>query len=508
VSELQADEQVSLTPEEERKVRGAHAVWQATLAAAREPRTREQLHKYIKGLCGFHIPRVAPTEGQQAPMDFIADAFFGEFDRALVLASRGSGKTLGVAILNHLISKFRPGTHTVHFGAIGRQASWGFGYVRDMVSTPWFVGDLVKATGGTIQWKNGSWLIHASGYTDTGVTAIRGNRLTQDEIDLWDMSIFETSQMMVQGTEQNPAQRIYTSTQYTAYGLMSQLLREAPRRGYHVFKWDVWAQIQRCPTCRGKDCPLFIWVNPRSGDVEPLCRGRALLSDGFVPWKAAVDEYLSTDPAVYQVQMLLEEPEREYLILPTFDEKHHVDTAPREAFAPETPRVCGVDWGFDHPLVFTVFAELPDGQVCGIHEHGERFASPSREIDIANELQAQYGTTIAPGHDELLFYCGADRPEAIANLVEHGFSAMACPQRSREARHRATRKLLRRDPQSGQARLKLDRERMPVTIWQFSTVHRDPKTGKEVAEANDYFDASEHALYVIEATGTGGAFVR
>lgn len=204
--------EVTFMEEEERKIKGVHAVWQATLAAQREPRTDEQLHMYIRGLCGFHIPRIAPTPGQTAPFDFVADAFFGRFERALVLATRDGGKTQNTAILNLLASKFHPMSHTAHFGAIGRQAAWGFDYLRDLVGKPWFAGDVVRNIGSIVQWKNGSWVMPLSGYTVTGVTAIRANRLVQDEIDLWDMGIFETSQMMVSGTEQNPVQRIYIST--------------------------------------------------------------------------------------------------------------------------------------------------------------------------------------------------------------------------------------------------------------------------------------------------------
>lgn len=77
---------------------------------------------------------------------------------------------------------------------------------------------------------------------------------------------------------------------------------------------------------------------------------------------------------------------------------------------------------------------------------------------------------------------------------------------SRYAKHRAVRTLLARDPVTG-SRLKLDRDRMPVTIWQMGTVHRDPQTGVEVKEANDYFDAAEAALCVIQA-GSGGGLMR
>lgn len=263
--------------------------------------------------------------------------------------------------------------------------------------------------------------------------------------------------------------------------------------------------MARCEKCLGADCPLFIWENPKTGEIEPLCKGRGLRADGYVPRSAVIDEFLSTDLATWQVQKLLEEPSREYLILPTFDEKKHAGTAPKEAFADSAPKACGVDWGFDHPLVFTIFAEVGD-RLWGIHEHGERFASPDREVEIAEELAQQFGSERHP----LMFYCGADRPEAIAALCEHDLVAAPCPIRQREARHRASRRLLRYDPALKSPRLMFDRKRMPSTIWQMATVHRDEKTGKEVLEGNDFFDSGEYAISTIDFSGgiaAGGAFM-
>lgn len=473
-------------------------------AANREPKSLEALHKWIKALLGFHIPRVAPTEGQTSPFKFVSDAFFGEFERALVLASRGAGKTRDVSILNLLASKFRPGTQTVHFGAIGAQAGWGHEYLRDMLRPSWMSGDVIDSLRGVVRWHNGSWVRTATGHTTTGVTAIRGNRVVQDEIDLWDMQLFETSQMMIQGTETNPPQRIYISTQYTAYGLMGQLLREAASRDYKVFKWDVWSSISRCEKCLEQDCPLFIWENPRSGELEPLCKGRGLRSDGYVPRAAVIDEFLSTDLATWQVQKLLEEPSREYLLF-NFYEDRSTGEPPREAFADSAQKGCGVDWGYDHPLVFTVFSEVGD-DLWGIHEHGERFATPDREVEIATELAQQFGSERYP----LIFYCGQDRPEAIAQLMEHNFIAVPCPVRQREARHRAIRRLLRTDPQTKKSRLQFGKVQMPSTIWQLSTVHRNEKTGKEVLEVNDFMDSASYILSAIDFNGAiaaGGGFM-
>lgn len=475
------------------------------LGTTREPGSPATLHKWIKSLLGFHIPRTAPTEGQTSPFKFVSDAFFGEFERALVLASRGGGKTRDVAILNLLTSKFRPGTETVHFGAIGRQAEWGHKYLRDMLRPPWMSSDVLDSLKEVVLWVNGSWVRTATGHTDTGVTAIRGNRGVFDEIDLWDMKLYEMAQMMLQGTESNPAQTIAISTQYTAYGLMGHLLGEADQRGMQTYRWDIFASMQRCEKCLEQDCPLFIWDNPMTAELEPLCKGRGLRADGYNPRKAVVDEFirLGHGNREWAIEKLLMEPRREHLIFEGFRTEKHTGKAPREAFAKSAPKAVGVDWGYNHPCVFTVFAEVGD-RLWGIHEHGERFTTSNRRLEIAGELQEQFG----PG---LVFYCDPAEPDEINLFCEHDLIAAPCPIRSRDARHRALRRLFRRDPVLDGPRLMLDEDKMPNTIWQFAIVHRDEKTGIEVTKSdNDYMDSAEYAVATVEFSGgisSGGGFM-
>lgn len=474
------------------------------LAADREPKSPGALHKWIAALLGFHIPRVAPTEGQTAPFEFVSDAFFGGFERALVLASRGSSKTRCAAILNLLVSKFRPGTETVHFGAVGAQAGWGHEYLRDMLRPPWMSGDVVDALKGVVRWENGSWVRTATGHTETGVTAIRGNRGVFDEIDLWDMKLYEMAQMMLQGTESNPAQTIAISTQYNAYGLMGHLLGEADQRGMRVYRWDLFASLSRCEKCLERDCPLFLWDNPVTAKLEPLCKGRGLRADGYVPREAVVDEFVRMGHGgrEWAIEKLLMEPQREHLIFEGFRTEKHTGKAPREAFVRDAPKAVGVDWGYDHPCVFTVFAEVGD-RLWGIHEHGERFTTSDRRLEITGELQEQFGS-------ELIFYCDPEQPDEIRLFCEHDLIAVACPIRSRDARHRALRRLFRGDPTLGGPRLMLDKDKMPNTAWQFATVHRDEKTGIEVKKVNDYMDSAEYAVATVEFSGgivSGGGFM-
>jgi hypothetical protein len=478
----------------------------------KEPRNEDQLYSYINGLVGYHIPRVAVCPGHIAPFDMVADVFFGRSPRALVLAARGTGKTLTTSILNLLRSKFKRNSGTGHYAAVEAQGEWGYGYLRNMLEKAYFAKDLkAKPSKILAEWKNGSWVRTGTGRTTTGVTAYHPNRLVIDEVDLWDPEMYENAQYMLSGTKHTP-ESIVMSTAYTSYGLITTLLQQAKQRNSEVYRYCLWEAIERCPECRGKKhCPLHTWINPRTGKEEELCQGKALRSDGFIPYDAVIDEFYRTDAESFYVQKLLAAPARRSLIYPNFDPVIHSGKPPKET--EEAPIGIGVDWGFDHPLVFTVFAQLGNGHYWGLEEIGERFVTPAAELEIAHSLNKKYrrlrgfnraGKAI---WDYPTFYCGKDQPKSIAAFAEAGFIVAPNEPRLREEGHKLVRRLI--DPNKGPL-LHLDPHAMSVTIQQLGSIHRDDK-GREVQKVNDFADSARHVLatsQVYGGIGGGGGFVR
>jgi len=461
------------------------------------PATDESLHAWIKAVLGFHIPRVSVTEGHAAPFDFVADMFFRRTQRALVLGGRGTGKTQSLAILNLLMSKFSHGLGTTHYGAVGSQGNWGHDYLKLMVKPQYLYKDIQRNVGGILEWRNGSWVRSMSGYSLTGVTAVRAQRIIQDEVDLWDMVNYETAQFMVTGTKRHPAQRIAASTAYNAFGLMSVLLKQAKRRSMKVYKYGVFESLEQCRECRYEKCPFFVWTNPRTGNLEPLCKGRGLRSDGFVPLEAAIDEFYSTDRETWAVQKLLYAPERRSLIYPTMSQETHCGKPPMKEILAYAEIGIGVDWGFDHPLCFIVVAQLPNGQYWVLEEIGERFATPQRELEIAEELATKW-TQKTNRRLDITFYCGQDQPKSIAALNIAGHIAVGNMVKSREEGHREIRRLLNVTPRG--PLLMFDDENCPATFAQMSTLHKGEK-GKEVLKDNDFADGGRYVLGSASAMG-------
>jgi hypothetical protein len=389
---------------------------------------------------------------------------------------------------------------TGYYAAVEAQGEWGFDYLKDMAGQDHLAPYVTRKVQDRIEWLNSSWARSGGGHTKRGITAFRCNRLVIDEVDLWDPQNYETANYMVTGTHEHLPERLVASTAYNAYGMMSTLLAESVRRDFTVYRWDIFTVMERCEKCLKHACPLYMWIHPRTEKKEHLCKGRGLRADGFLPREVVVDEFLSTDSETFLVQKLLASPERKALIYPRFSADIHAPGPP----PPEVNRYgnigIGIDWGFDHPMVFSVFSQLPNGKIWGIEEVAERFVTPARELEMAQDLVRKYG-------DGTVFFAGKDQPKSIAQLVEAGLTVVPNLVEGREDGHRYIRRLL--DKSHGPI-LFLDPERMPVTVHQFQTLHRNEK-GKEVLKNNDYADSARYALASNQEMGgtfaAGGAGV-
>jgi len=459
----------------------------------RKPSSPKALWSYL-ALMGFRIPRRAVCPGHDAPFDFISDVFFFKTQAAILLAGRGLGKTRSMALLNHLISKFYPGTVTGHVGAVSRQSSWGYEYLRQQLRGPAFAEDLwAEPTKTAAYWRNGSQVLISTGSTETGVSAIRCSRLVMDEVDLWTEELFEMAQQMVSGDERHPSQRIMVSTRYSASGLMSKLLAEAEKRHFRVYRYCLWECMKPCPSCEGESCPLYSWVNPFTGVKEKLCGGRAMKSDGWITRDEAIRDYWATGAREFAVQKLLFKPGAENLIFPEFSRRMHVRRPPPEVLA-DAQKVAGVDWGWDHPFGLVVWARTSGGTWWALYNHRQRFILPEEEIALAKEVQERFG-------DDIPFFCGRDEPKSIASWQEAGINAHPAVSSRVDAGLRLMARMLttsagRRDP-----KLFISPE-CEELIQEFESYSRDHQS-RIIKENDDLLDASRYCIESAEAHGLG-----
>src|SRR4051794_41600870 len=75
---------------------------------ASRPVTPEGLWNWVHAFTGVKIARAPVCPGHDAPWKFFADMFFDRPSLALVLGSRGAGKSFLSALDTHLVSRWSP----------------------------------------------------------------------------------------------------------------------------------------------------------------------------------------------------------------------------------------------------------------------------------------------------------------------------------------------------------------------------------------------------------------
>ncbi|MCZ3746554.1 PBSX family phage terminase large subunit [Limosilactobacillus vaginalis] len=74
---------------------------------------------------------------------------------------------------------------------------------------------------------------------------------------------------------------------------------------------------------------------------------------------------------------------------------------------------CGVDWGFEHKGVITVWGDDNDGNVYLLHEYTKQFKFIKYWVDLAKKLQKKYGYN-------LTFWADSARPDNVTEFQKAG----------------------------------------------------------------------------------------
>lgn len=311
--------------------------------AKKRPKTDKELREYLRDVMGLTYPTRATREDHCSPFDFISDVWFERVDKALIRANRGGSKTNSFAALCVLKTVHMPGYDIVYIGGSEEQSKQGYayyagdpdkegftGYMRRQMFSEFLAGDpMVTKTALT----NGSRLEIRTGGSDKSVSGPHPHVLFVDELDHIKLSTLNTALQMPVSKGAYGSQTIMGSSQYAGFGTMQTMLETADERGIKVYEYDVFDVLQGCgqrynsPTC--KDCPLYDWTNPYTGERELLCKGRGARADGFYSYKDACDKMLlSTDMEAFALQMLLMRGVSQGLVYGTFNEDRHVKSFP------------------------------------------------------------------------------------------------------------------------------------------------------------------------------------
>jgi len=284
------------------------------------PRNDDVLHFYIMAFLGFNIPRKKKCRNHVAPFTFISDVYFERVSNAVGFANRGGGKTLSVAIINHLNCTFKQGCQTVSAGSTIEQAGNMYTHFLGFHDRNDFVNDLVEGvpTKSHTKYKNSSTLKIITG-SKKGFNGPHPPKCCLDEIDLMDWDIYQQGLSMPQsltlGSQIIPAQIIQTSTRKYSTGTFQRVLdkvKEDTRKvgKSKIYCWCIWEDLEKC-TRKCKNDPLY-------GDcpelVREICSGRAHNCDGWMSVSDFINAVLNLDRDVLDSEWFCKKPSQEILV--------------------------------------------------------------------------------------------------------------------------------------------------------------------------------------------------
>jgi len=326
------------------------------------PKDEIQLHKYIKEFLGFHIAREKVCEHHRSPFEFVSDMFFGKGeDNKLILASRDSGKTQTVAIVNALNVKFKPGIESAIVGAIKDQAQKCYSYLQEFHEDNFLSNEVISSIMEMSKYKNKSKVEIVIG-TATGVNSPHPNIVFWDEVDLTIWRILQQGFSMPHASDEYKSQLILDSTRKDSEistGSMQKIIdsiNDGTLPFWEMYTWCIWEIIERCkfPTC--EQCEKIIRWN-EEGEPETfasICEGKAKISDGHYKITEVWKKFTTLDVVVFDSEWLCRRPGRSGRMFPMYNEDVQVIDYESN---PNLPVDASQEFGLSNPI-HSIFAQI------------------------------------------------------------------------------------------------------------------------------------------------------
>jgi len=249
----------------------------------------EELDFYIRYFLGWNIPKyVHPScvaKGHIAPFQFISDMFFERVRNAFSFANRTGGKTLNVAILNHLDAEFKDDIEICSAGASKAQAGRCYRYFTNIYNDKLFAPHIKMEKGQQLKSQQRTELTNNSIVevvtgSEKGFRSPHPQKLRIDEIELLTWDLLQTSMSMSISKRDVMGQNTYLSTRQHSRGVVQRLLDEAEILGIKVYKYCIWETLETCHRkCHGDpvygDCPVYSRKFGKQREERLVCGGKA-----------------------------------------------------------------------------------------------------------------------------------------------------------------------------------------------------------------------------------------
>lgn len=335
------------------------------------PATAEHLRQWVRAYTGVRVARRKVCRGHAPPLEWLSSLWLERPGEALVLGSRGSGKSFLAAVLTHLESRFNPRLGTRVLGGSKAQSAQILDALTLAVADGRGPGgsdkdsldELLKTEA---RYRNGSHVSILSA-TPRSVRGPHVPSLKLDEVDEIPTELREAAMGMCMATSACPRVRasvLMTSTWHRLGGPMSGLVERGRNRELPLWTTCTFDVLETCPESRsgpyvgGADlyercpaCPLVAWCHAE----RDLNGGHALakLASGHYPVDSLAQKVRTVSRRAFEADYLCKGPKADGLWFKAFDRVRHVTEAAE--YDPKLPVELAVDSGvFTGAVAFQV----------------------------------------------------------------------------------------------------------------------------------------------------------
>lgn len=253
--------------------------------------TRAEVKAWIKHFLNLDLPDTRVSRyATTTPLDIVWEMYRicvlednpENIQELLYTGSRGSGKTLGVAIAEFMIM-LHDQRDIAHVGAIMQQAARAYEYIQSFCMSP-KVKPIIDPPNAKDEAKilqkstmsksifninNNVSTIEILPTTLKALNGVHCQLVSCDELDTLSgeglRAIKEVSGMLDTKKGKKPL-RVGISTRKTKYGLMNSMIENADKEGRHVRYWTALEFTERCPDTRSGTVPVSLWLNQDTGE--------------------------------------------------------------------------------------------------------------------------------------------------------------------------------------------------------------------------------------------------
>lgn len=335
--------------------------------ATGEPRSVAGLDRWLQAFAGIRIARERVCSDHVSPWDCFRAVRRRRPPLALVLGSRGSGKSFLSALDTHLTSRWHANHATRILGGSRAQSLQVYRALKEIVrdgrgrigSDQGAICELLK---GEARYHNGSE-VSILAASSTSVRGPHVPSLKLDEVDEIDTECREAAMGMCMDRHGMPASVVMTSTWHRIGGPMSTLMDQARSGAFPLYTFCTFEVLERCPESRSGPelelcpaCPL----QPYCHDVADGGPPKAKRSNGHYAISALIQKLHATSLRTFEADYLCRGPRADGLWFPTFRSGSHSSVLAE--YDPSLPVHVAIDSGvFTGAVFFQVTNQSPYG---------------------------------------------------------------------------------------------------------------------------------------------------